>query len=159
MPHSLTQDRLRAVLDYSIVSGRFYRISTGKQVGTITNHGYVRIMIDGQNHMAHRLAWLWVTGSWPAVAIDHDNVNRANNGFHNLREATKAQNGHNEGIRRNNTSGVKGVRFNKTNECWDACVRLNYVRHTKSGFSTSAEAAQWVCGKRETLHGSFANHG
>jgi hypothetical protein len=57
-------------------------------------HGYAYIGIEGHNHLAHRLAWLYVHGEWP-TEIDHIDRNRMNNAISNLRSVSKAENRHN----------------------------------------------------------------
>ena len=62
--------------------------------------------------MAHRLAWLYMTGEWPEQEIDHIDRNTGNNIFSNLREAEHHQNKANSKIREDNSSGHPGI-------CWD----------------------------------------
>ena len=75
----LTQERLKEVLDYSPTTGRFrWRVrqgnmSPGCEAGTSSCSGYRAIRVDGLQHLAHRLAWLYVHGKHPAGEIDHRN--------------------------------------------------------------------------------------
>jgi hypothetical protein len=69
-------------------------------------------MIDGENYLAHRLIWRMVTGEWPTHQIDHEDRDRANNRWKNIRPATNKQNSENLTVRSDSTSGVTGV-------CWD----------------------------------------
>lgn len=75
----LTAERLRDLFDYDEATGVFTRrfrrgpTSAGKPAGTKNGRGYVQIMVDGRIYMAHRLAWLHMTGSWPTNQIDHIN--------------------------------------------------------------------------------------
>jgi hypothetical protein len=158
MPHPLTADRLRAVLDYSIVSGRFYWKATGNRAGCVrTSDGYRVIRLDGVLHLAHRLAVLWVTGSWPAAFVDHDNVSKDCNAWHNLREAGKAQNGWNRGADRDSVTGFKGV--SKNRKGFQGRVTKNGTTYRAGTYATPEEAYTAVCRLRNELHGSFANHG
>lgn len=78
--------------------------------------GYWRVCIDDEEHLAHRLAWLWMTGEWPKEYIDHKDRDRANNKWINLREATQSQNCANKiGSSSKTWPFVKGVSFNKGN--------------------------------------------
>jgi hypothetical protein len=72
----LTQARLRELLQYDPVTGVF-RWRAGRYIGRVAgcsadgNHNrYARIRVDGRMYYAHRLSWLYVHGTWPAV-IDH----------------------------------------------------------------------------------------
>lgn len=96
--------------EYSIVTGRFY-YNGERKVGAYygdRKYNYRAHEVDGEQILAHRLAWFLVTGKWPKHEIDHVDRNGANNTWLNLREATHAQNGQNrKGPLAK--SGVKGV--------------------------------------------------
>ena len=70
---------------------------------------------------AHRVIWLMKTGEWP-VNIDHINGVRSDNRWENLREVTFAENMKNKRINKNNTSGVTGVSFDRSNNKWTATL-------------------------------------
>lgn len=112
----LTVERLRELLDYDPDTGLFtWRVRTSKcvTVGAIAgclDKGYLRIQIDRRLHLAHRLAWLYITGDWPPAQIDHINGIRDDNRIANLRAATRAENMHNRRKPHSNTtSGYLGV--------------------------------------------------
>ncbi len=117
--------RLRDILEYNPESGEFvWRVSlnsrapVGSIAGTIQPSGYIRIKINGVRFMAHRLAWLWVNGIDPVCEIDHINRVRSDNRIGNLREASGKQNKENQSLRVDNTSGHKGVHWDKAREKW-----------------------------------------
>lgn len=136
----LTYDRLREVLDYNEVTGVFTwkvtlsnRAPAGSVAGVIAGNGYRYITIDGEHHLAHRLAWLYTHGAWPDNQIDHRRHGKAfrdQNQIANLREVTNKENVRNTGIRRTNTSGVKGV-------SWDARRQQWFAKITYRGFQVS----------------------
>src|SRR5271168_635905 len=68
----------------------------GMHAGCQNAKGYVTLHIDHdglKKHLkAHRLAWLYVTGEWPAKEVDHINLIKSDNRWANLREATPSQN-------------------------------------------------------------------
>lgn len=128
---SLTAERLREVLDYNPDTGIFVwkirtadRVKIGTEAGGVDEKGYVRIRVDGGRYRAHRLAWLYVKGVWPSMDIDHEDNNRANNRWFNLREATEGQNRANSRINRNSKTGIKGVR-EYGRDRWIAGIRVN----------------------------------
>ena len=95
----LTQERLRALLDYNPDTGVFTwkvdRNNNAKQgsvAGCISKgNKYVSIYVDGKQYSGHRLAWLWMYGCFPSE-IDHINRNRSDNRICNLRSVSRQQN-------------------------------------------------------------------
>ena len=107
---------LRAVR-YEPETGLFYWAikrkggrGVGKIAGATNAAGYTVIRIDGKDYYAHRLAWLFTHGRWPACEIDHRNGVRSDNRISNLREADRSSNMHNlQGARKDSKTGVLGV--------------------------------------------------
>ncbi len=107
---TLTPERLRELLHYDPETGIWMRLKDNTEAGWIdTSNGYRRIWVDGAKIYAHRLAWFWMTGEWPAALVDHEDEDPLNNRWSNLRQATKSTNGANRGMTVKNTSGLKGV--------------------------------------------------
>lgn len=133
MSETLKPERLRELLDYDAETGRFVwrprgekywdNRYAGKAAGRPHPDGYIAIKVDKRSYFAHRLAWLYVSGSWPAdkIEIDHKNRNRSDNRITNLRLATPSQNRVNS-WRRPNLSGVRGVRWLKGAAKWQALI-------------------------------------
>jgi hypothetical protein len=113
----LTHDELRRVLHYEPASGEFTwlvslnsRTRRGKKAGCPAKNGrYWRIGFRGHIYPAHRLAWFWMTGEWPAKEIDHKDNDGLNNRWANLREADRYQNMANRGAHADSSIGLKGV--------------------------------------------------
>ena len=130
----LTQAELKKHLHYNPDTGIFTRVSLsfrspskiGQVAGNVcSTNGYVRISINNKLYRAHRLAWLYVNGSFPYVQIDHVNLNKADNRWCNLRECTQSENMFNVGLKSNNTSGYKGVVWVSHAKKWRASVHVN----------------------------------
>ena len=87
---------------------------------------------------------------------DHEDRNGLNNSRSNLRVATRSQNARNKRMSRNNTSGFKGVYFNKHKQRWQAQIVVNGKRRFLGRFATpeAGAVAYDVAAKR--LHGEFA---
>lgn len=111
----LTAERLRELLHYDPKTGAFTWIvarpkcRVGEVAGGLTEKGYRKIRIDGRKYLAHRLAWLYMTGEWPADEIDHERSERDDNRWVKLRPADRLTNQRNQKRFRTNTSGVTGV--------------------------------------------------
>jgi hypothetical protein len=127
----LTIERLRSVLDYDPETGIFVwskRISlnthVGDVAGSITEDGYLMIGIDGRCYPAGRLAWAHFYGEFPPkeLMVDHRDTNRLNNRIDNLRLATNSQNQANRGLPSTNTTGYKGVTYDRKRKKYYASI-------------------------------------
>lgn len=113
----LTAARLRELLSYDHDSGDFrwrgkprQSVNVGDVAGYVTSAGYVRIKIENSRYMAHRLAWLYVYGDWPAGEIDHINGVQGDNKIFNLRILSRRGNQHSQTkVPVNSKSGERGV--------------------------------------------------
>lgn len=127
----ITHNRLLEVLDYSKTTGDFTwripkkRIICGTCAGSAHGEGYIEIGIDHQRYLAHRLAWFYVTGKWPAKDVDHKNHIRNDNRWKNLRRATRSQNLQHCVKSANRSSRFIGVSYDKDRSKWCAYVSLN----------------------------------
>jgi len=148
---SISNEELSRLLSYDVKSGIFnwkikmsnYRGQPGDVAGSIQMDGYVHIMISGKAYKAHRLAWQYYYGEFPDGEIDHINGERGDNRISNLRVCTRAQNGANLRTPKNNSSGYKGVCWNKRAGKWRARISQNDKRKFL-GYYDSAEIAAIV---------------
>lgn len=94
---ALTAERLRELLDYDMDSGLFTRKSrsgiyaAGSATGYVwwsksgaTPRPYTKVQVDGREHMAGALAWLYVYGEWPDSPIRFADGNGTNTALHNI---------------------------------------------------------------------------
>lgn len=158
----LTQNRLMEVLRYDPATGLFgwlvkpnRRIAVGQVAGCVKNT-YVTIGVDGVLHYAHRLAWLYMTGDFPAGEVDHRNRIKHDNRWCNLREATGEQNNANKGVPSHNSSGAKGVSLCKRSGKWRAYVKKGRKSFSLGYYNSVSEAAKAASDAREALHGDFS---
>lgn len=124
----LTAARLRDLLDYDPETGVFvWKVRRGgtavpgSVAGRLDKYGHRVITVHHQQHLAHRLAWLFVHGEWPAMDLDHRNGAPDDNRLDNLREASRTVNCQN--VRRSSRTqrgelmgvteieGTDGIRF------------------------------------------------
>ena len=113
----LTLERLREVLFYETDTGLFRWLircapwaGPGEIAGSVNKRGYLSIGIDRAVFQSHRLAWFYVTGSWPTGLIDHINQKPGDNRFCNLRDVTNSENLLNRSrANAGNVTGVLGV--------------------------------------------------
>jgi HNH endonuclease len=137
----LTIERLKELLTYDPCTGLFtrrvtinngcgHRTKAGDIAGNFLSHerGYVYITIDKRRYSAHQLAWLYMTGEWPTIGVDHWDRNEANNRWDNLRLASVSMNRANTTMPITNTSGAKGVHpSNRLGKPWRACIQGRYL--------------------------------
>lgn len=105
--HILTQDEIKTQLHYNPETGIFTRLVNKRgcaKIGYIAGSfnkksKYIEVRVNGKLYVAHRLAWLYMTGSFPKIFIDHINRIRHDNRWINLREADYTQNNQNIPIR------------------------------------------------------------
>lgn len=133
--HGLTKARLDQLLSYDPESGQFRRVSSinrlnksGKVAGCRHCDGYTKIKVDGNSHLAHRLAFLSMTGAFPEKFLDHINGKRDDNRWENLREVTHQENQMNRPLQRNSKSGMTGVLWDNRKSKWRASIGINNKR-------------------------------
>lgn len=88
--------------------------------------------------LVHRLVWLYMTGEHPNGEIDHINGNRKDNRWENLRLVTAFENARNQGERKDNTSGCRGVTRNGAG--WLVRISHKGVRYHLGTFRDKNEA-------------------
>lgn len=157
----ITQERLKQVLRYNASTGVFTwvskpaarsnRVKVGTEAGITNARGYRHIGIDQKKYLAHRLAWLYMTGECPKY-IDHINGVPGDDRWANLRSATMPQNGANSRLPKNNTSGLKGVSWAAKDKKWRAQICSAHI-----GYFDTAEDAHtaYMVAARERF-GNFA---
>jgi hypothetical protein len=126
-------------------------LKAGDIAGTVKGDGYRRIMIGGELMYEHRLVWLYHHEAWPENDLDHIDGCKTNNRIWNLREATRSENGFNQGLSKTNTSGFKGVSWNTSANKWKAGITTD-GRNVHLGYFETKEDAAFVAEfvRRET---------
>lgn len=147
-------------------NGNLYRIksSGGMKADSIcgwitvcNGKQYKKINVKRKTYYLHQIIYMLHHGYIPKY-IDHKDGDSLNNKIENLREATQSQNAANQRLRKNNTSGIKGVRFNDRYQKWTAAVMVN-GKHISLGCYQSAEEAKhaYEIGSKKYF-GEFARH-
>jgi len=116
---TITQNRLRELVKYDPKTGVFTRVLAvpGKRAGSTCGcrhfEGYTAIKLDGKSYMAHRLAFLYVTG----------------------------ENQQNKTVRKDNKSGFAGVTWDAQASCWRARISVQGRQYFLGHFDVSEVAA------------------
>src|SRR5436853_1927123 len=142
----MTRARLCELLHYERKTGQFRwrkrmnrKVLAGDIAGSLAVDRYRKITIRRKKYRAHHLAWLYVTGEWCPVMIDHRDGDPSNNRWSNLRRATVSQNNANRRRQRNNKCGFKGVTRNEAGR-WRASIYKKGRKHHLGIFSTPQDA-------------------
>jgi len=136
--------------DFTWLEGGFGKAKIGKRAGRMINKGYWQLFFKGKAYSAHRVAFLFVTGAWPVLDVDHIDGNRANNSWGNLRECSCAENHQNRKLPMTNTSGYMGVFLDSGR--WRARIRCGGKRVSLGFFETPELAAQAYTFAKSKLH-------
>jgi len=175
--HKPTGKELRQLFRYDDETGRLYwRERTGhsrevqifntqfagKEAGWIFKpirgtDPYRQVCIRHNNknvhYRAHHIIWAMHHDRWPRI-VDHDNGDTLDNKIGNLREATQGQNNANAKRHKNNTSGYKGVFYNKWNKTWCASTGID-GKCIRKNFKTIEEAIEFRKKIAKKMHGDF----
>jgi len=160
----ITQERLKEFLSYCPDTGVFaWRRSRGTAkagsiAGCVNKRGYRIIRIDMHSYKAHRLVFLYMTGSFPARHTDHINGVTFDNRWLNLRDVTSQENSRNQKRRSNNTSGLAGVKRDKPTNKWRVFINFDLKQQYLGYYDDFFEAC---CARKsaETKHDFHPNHG
>jgi hypothetical protein len=156
-PPRWLQRHIRNTLKYYPKSGKLIwvnpianRLKPGDSAGSLvgrgylTGKGYLRIKFTKNNQtinvLVHHICWFLYYGEWPPRQLDHRNTNSLDNRIKNLRLASSKQNGQNKGLRKDNTSGITGVRW-RFGKWW---ARIYYkhklIEHSFPDFKSAVQA-------------------
>ena len=151
----LTQQRLLELLDCDQSTGLFRwkdgRVDRGSFGGYRQSDGYLQIKIDGKFYVSHRLVWLVAHGEFPKNQIDHINRDKKDNRISNLRDVKPFENMQNVGMKKHNSSGFKGVSWEKSVKKWRSQLCVNGRRIHIGYYDNPIDAGGAYMDKRTEL--------
>ena len=155
----LTQSELKSILHYDEFTGIFTRLKSegGVVAGSIcnshNNEDYIVTRISNKRYSAHRLAFLYMLGAFPANQVDHKNGIKSDNAWSNLREATNSENAQNKRKHMsNNTVGYLGVGFHVRDKNFVARITINGKLKYLGSFATAKDASERYLAEKRKLH-------
>ncbi len=160
-----TQERIRELFDYrddGFLIRKFPAHCKNGEVGTVAGYidmtyGYMRTHVDNKLCQVHLLIWIYHFGGIPkGKLIDHEDRNPLNNKITNLRFASKSQNAANSGIKPKNTSGFKGVSFEKKLSKWKVQIMDNGKKKHLGIRDNKIDAARLYDLHAKNIFGEFA---
>lgn len=148
--------------DYDMDSGLIYwrvkvapKVLVGAEAGwllKVEKWTYVCVSYAKGRYMAHDIAWMYMTGSWPAYRVDHRNGDGVDNSWYNLREATAAENSQNLALSARNTSGYRGVNWMPAKKKWRAEIGFNRKNYHLGLFETVEQARDAYLVAKAEMH-------
>ncbi len=124
----------------------------GQRIGWTDKDGYRRHEVNGVSTGVHRTIFFLHHGYVPKV-LDHINGVRSDNRIENLREATLSQNQHNTKLRKDSTTGVKNVTYERG--LYRVRITVN-KRVIDLGRYADLELAEFIADEaREKYHGEY----
>lgn len=153
----VTAEEVRRLFRYDPDTGEMTRRVTlcgralaGQRVGTRKAWGHLSVKIGRRQYFLHRLAWLYMTGSWPSQQIDHVNGSPDDNRWSNLREASNQLNCQNRRRpSRTSVTGFLGVHYQYGK--YKAAIKVDGVKHYLGVFATPEEAHAAYVERRNRL--------
>jgi hypothetical protein len=158
----ITQDELKAILDYNPITGHFTNrcnrgpVYKGFRAGSPSGHGYRKINLGKKRYYEHHLAWLFVFGEWPDE-IDHIDRNGSNNAISNLRKATRSQNCCNSATRQS-LAGLRGAYLDKRVNRWYSHIQMDGEYRHLGMFENAEQAHAAYMQALTEVHGEFVPH-
>ena len=162
----VNQEYLNKIFEYNKETGvliwkvtRSSKVKCGMIAGSLNPHngGYIQVIFNKRAYYAHKIIWEMIYGERPKY-LDHIDGNRANNRLNNLRSVNASQNACNSRVSKRNTTGYKGVHWNKQRNKWTVFVRKNRKLHYGGAYINLIDAIQCAIQLRIKLHGEYCNH-
>ena len=131
-----------------------------KEKGVLTGKQYwvMKVPYNQKRYdlIVHRIIFLLKEkGLDPDKEVDHIDNNSLNNNPENLRESTHSENMHNSKLPKHNTSGHKGVYWNKNSGKWEVRIRYNNKLYNFGLYEKLEDAIKVAIEARKKLHGEF----
>lgn len=118
---------------------KYSNVVIGSVAGSI-NKGYRQIEFNNTSYKVHRIVFYVANGKLPQI-VDHINGVDKGNGIDNLQEATNQQNVFKKKLHNNNTSGFRGVSWDKSRNKWLSQIQIDGKFKKLGRFNTPEEAS------------------
>ena len=141
---------LQETFDYDPITGllRWKKPRRGRPMGGVAGHrtvrGYIIVSLYGKKYLAHRICWAIYYNEQltPDVEIDHKYGITHDNRISELRRATRQDQGYNHKLQSTNTSGHRGVSWDKGRQRWSAHITIQGKKIHLGRFKTKEEAIE-----------------
>jgi hypothetical protein len=143
--------------------GNVMNVNTGRILKScISTTGYKHVNLSQNSKIKlltiHRLVALaFIPNLENKPHIDHINNDKLNNNVNNLRWASYSENSQNRSMRKDNTSGIKGIYFKKQLNKWCAQIKLNGKNKNLGYFESKEDAIKVRLEASNKQFGEFQN--
>ena len=155
----ITQERLKELVSYDPETGVFVwlqdngtKAKAGDIAGRVDFYGYIKIHADGCSYSAHRLAWLYMTGQFPKMNVDHKNGDRSDNRIANLRDVPQQINCQNHRKQNGQKKELIGACFDKATGKFKAQIMHKGVNFHIGRVDTEELAHSAYVEKKREIH-------
>ena len=150
----LSQNQVAIIDDIDVALVEQYKWYAKYCKATHTYYAYTNIWLNGRKTtlQMHRL----IMGAATGEGVDHVDHEGLRNNRSNLRKCTTSQNMANRRMPINNTSGYKGVCFDKTRGLWMAQIVILKKHCTIGRFENQVDAARAYDDRAIECFGVFA---
>lgn len=157
----ITPACLREFFKYSPETGDIRWIKTPSPIVKVgglicgkNRAGYIRVVLNKKDLLAHRVAWALFHHAWPSGMIDHINGDKADNRIVNLRDVSRSVNTQNQkkAHKSNLSSGLLGVQFFKRTGRWRTQIWVNGKSSFLGYFDTKEQAHEVYLQNKRLLH-------
>jgi hypothetical protein len=142
--------------------GEVFNTTSGRMLKNSIRQGYYGVSLckngERKSHIIHRLVAIhFIDNPENKTCVDHIDNDKLNNHISNLRYATISENAFNTGVNVVNTSGYKGVWFNKNRNKWYAEIKYKKKKIHLGCFSTKEQAITARREKAKELFKEYTN--
>ena len=131
------------------------REAGSKRRSSHTDKFYWHVKLDSVAIKRSHIVYLFSTGKWPTLQIDHANGNSLDDRIANLRQATATQNAWNHKRRKKSSPTPMGVRKVASGR-FQARIAVEKKKISIGTFDTSDQAAKAYQQKRKELFNEYA---
>lgn len=164
----LSVSTIRECLEYNPDTGEFTRAKRTAQCHQVGDRadlpafgnlaGYLTIGLQGDKHLAHRVAWAHFYGEWPKQHIDHINGDKSDNRIVNLRDVANITNMQNKfkTMRNKAYTDLQGAYWHRQNKNWVARIQVSGKTINLGSFDSAIAAHLVYIEAKKFHHKGFA---
>ena len=124
--------------------------------------GYIQVSLSKEKKQYKKMVHVFVASAFienpeNKSFVDHIDNCKTNNIINNLRWATSVENSQNRNMMITNTSGVKGVSFDKSSNKWIATISIDGIRINLGRFDKKEDAIHVRITRANEAFGVFTN--